>query len=79
MNMVMRIKKYIDAKKCQMQRGIEVSRQMHDEKQRRKLEKMRTVEPGTVKYGLYHRQNPWDLMKDEYNRRKQERKKKYNS
>lgn len=57
----------------QMQRGRVVTEQMKAEKYRKKAEKMKYLEPGTIRYGLVHRQGVLDLMKDAYERRKNKR------
>ena len=77
MNIRIRLQDYINRKKAQMQRGIVVTQQMHAEKERKKLMKARYYEPGTLNYGLHHRQSVGEFMKDAYERRKQMREEKY--
>jgi hypothetical protein len=57
-----------------IQRGRVVTEQMKAEKLRKKSEKIRYLEPGTIRYGLVHRQGVTDLMRDAYERRKSKRK-----
>ena len=57
----------------QIQRGREVTEQMKADKYRRKCERIKYLEPGTIRYGLVHRQGVMDLMKDAYERRKSKR------
>jgi len=71
-----KIKKYIKSKKDQMQRGMEVTQQMKAEKMRRKLQRQKYLEPGTISYGLAFKQNPLDLMQDVKEKRKQRREEK---
>jgi len=61
----------------QMQRGIQVTRQIHDEKERKKIMKAKFYEPGTLNYGLFHKQKITDFMQAAYDRRKQLREEKY--
>jgi len=62
-----------------MEKGREVSRQMQDEKYRKKAEKILEGNPSAVntmrKHLLMRTRNPLDVMKDEYMRRKEEREK----
>jgi len=74
--MIKKLKRYIESKKKQMQKGLEVTEQMKAEKQRRKQQKNKYLEPGTISYGLAYRQHPLDLMKDVKEKRKQEREEK---
>ena len=71
-----KIKQYIKSKKDQMQRGIKVTQQMQAEKMRRKLQKQKYLEPGSIRYGLAFKQNPLDLMNDVKEKRKQRREEK---
>ena len=57
----------------QIQRGKEVTEQIRAEKLRKKKQKMKLVEPGTIRYGLHYKQSVGDFMKDAYERRKQKR------
>lgn len=65
---------YIENKKKQLQRGLEVSEQMKAEKERKRMLDGRHAELGTFKYGLMNRQNPIEFMKDVYEIRKAKRK-----
>lgn len=58
----------------QMNRGRVVTEQKRAERMRKKSEKAKYYEPGTIRYGLAHKQNPLDLMKDVKQRRKEKRK-----
>jgi len=51
----------------QMQRGRVVTEQMKADKLRRKGKRMSMYEPGTIRYGLAHKQNPLELMEDANN------------
>ena len=64
----------------QMQRGREVTEQMRAEKLRRKMDKYKGMKPGARKAihdGMVMRKSPLDVMRDEYGRRKYERKQRY--
>jgi len=56
-----------------MQRGRVVTEQMKADKLRRKGKRMSMYEPGTIRYGLAHKQNPLELMEDAKQRRKYKR------
>ena len=58
----------------QMQKGREVTEQMKADKIRKKHEKSKHFEPGTFRYGLFHRQGVLDFMKDVKERREQKQK-----
>lgn len=58
----------------QMQRGREVTEQKRADRLRKRSEKARLYEPGTFRYGLTHKQNPLDFMKDVKKRREEKRK-----
>ena len=61
------------------QRGIERTEQQKAEKLRKKQNKMVNMKPGARKAiieGVALKKNPLDVMKDEYERRKYERKQK---
>ena len=68
-----RLSHYIEGKKKQIQRGIEISEQMKAEKERQKILNGRGCVPGTFRYGLKNMQNPLDFMSDVYERRKAKR------
>lgn len=57
----------------QMQRGRVVTEQMKAEKLRRKGKRMGMYEPGTIRYGIAHKQNPLELMEEARQRRKEKR------
>ena len=71
MSLIQRIKYYIEKKHHQFQRGMEVTLQMKDAKERKRFEKAKLYEPGTIKYGLAYHQSIPDFFKDTYDRRKQ--------
>jgi hypothetical protein len=73
-----RLSRFIEDKKAQIQKGIMVSEQMNAEKLRRKQEKAKYLEPGTVRYGLAFKQSPTEVMRMAYDKRKMDREKKYN-
>jgi len=56
----------------QMQRGRIRTEQMKAEK----LRKKKLLEPGTIRYGLFHRQGVGEVMKDALERRRNKRKQK---
>lgn len=60
----------------QLQRGREVTEQMKADKLRRKGKHLSMYEPGTIRYGLAHKQSPLDLMEDARQRRKRKREEK---
>ena len=67
---------------AQYHRGIEVTEQMRAEKLRKKINKVVNLKPGArraMHEGLMARKSPVDVMKEEYSRRKYERKQKYKS
>jgi len=67
--------------KMQMQKGQEVSEQMRAEKLRKKKQSIKNAKPSTissVRTGLFLKQSPLEVMKVEYDRRKYERKNKFN-
>ena len=79
MGLTERLNKKRKSLQDQMKRGLEVTRQMHDEKARRKAKKFLDMKPGAVKairHGLATKANPIDVMKAEYDRRKYEREQK---
>lgn len=74
-----RLKRYIDAKREQIERGRQVTLQMKAERQRKKLRKFMDMKPGARKAiteGMMSKSSPLDVMKNEYKRRKYERKNK---
>lgn len=73
MSLKEKMQRYILSKKQQMQRGIEVTQQMKAERMRRKIQNARHLQPGTMKYGLFHRQNPLEFMTEAYDVRKKKR------
>ena len=58
----------------QMKRGRVVTEQKRAARLRKKSSKVQYHEPGTIGYGLMHKQNPLDLMKDVKQRREEKRK-----
>jgi len=65
--------------KDQFERGKEVTRQMQDEKRRKKVNKLANMKPGARKAiteGLIAKKSVTQVMKEEYERRKYEREKK---
>ena len=67
-----KLKKKKKELKEQMQRGREISQQKKAERMRKK----HMAEPGTIRYGLAHKQNPLEFMKEAHERRKSKRKQK---
>ena len=62
--------------KAQMQRGREVTEQMKAEKIRRKINKTKLFEPGTIRFGLQYKQGIGEFMDDVKERRKHKREEK---
>lgn len=58
-------------------RGLERTEQSRAEKLRKKQQRAKYVEPGTFRYGMMHKQNPLDFMKDVKERRKQKKEEKH--
>ena len=58
----------------QIQRGRIVTEKMKAEKIRKKKQETKYLEPGTIRFGLHHRQHIGDFMKDVKERRKDKRK-----
>jgi len=78
-----RLRKKLEEQRKKMQelkqRGIERTEQQKAEKLRKKQNKMVNMKPGARKAiieGVALKKNPLDVMKDEYERRKYERKQK---
>jgi hypothetical protein len=64
----------------QLYHGKVVSEQIHAEKLRRQANRISSLKPGAKKAifeGLAMKKSPFDVMRDEYDRRKYERIKKY--
>jgi len=57
----------------QIQRGRERTEQDRAKKLRQKKQLAKHYEPGTIKYGLFHRQGVGELMKDALERRRNKR------
>jgi len=75
-----KLRKYVQKKQDQIQRGREISMQMKDEQLRKKEKQYQHMKPGAKKAildGLKTKSSPLDVMKQEYERRKYERHKKY--
>lgn len=68
-----KLKGVVEAKKAQMRRGVEVSEQMRAERLRKKMDRINDLGPGTIRYGLAHKQRVGDFTKDVYDRRKAKR------
>jgi len=76
MSWIEKIKKKKKELSDQMQRGREVTEQMKAERLRKKGKRMSRYEPGTIRYGIAHKQSPIELMGDAYQRRKEKREEK---
>ena len=74
MSLLERLKEKKKKMTDQMQRGRVVTEQKRAAKLRKKSDKVSYREPGTIGYGLLHKQNPLDLMKDVKQRREEKRK-----
>jgi len=64
----------------QIRKGREISEQQKAERIRKKIKRFEELKPGTRKTmteGLIMRKKPWQVMREEYRRRKFEREKKY--
>jgi len=71
-----RLDNIIQKKKEQYERGKKITEQMKAEKLRKKMNRLQDAKPGAVtaiRQGLVTKASPWDVMKEEYNRRKYER------
>ena len=80
----MKLKERIEAKKLKLlndiNHGREISKQKEDERKRKRVDRVANMKPGAgraMAEGLVLRRKPWDVMKEEYGRRKYERKIKY--
>ena len=74
-----KLQNYIDSKKEQLHRGIEITEQMKAEKLRKKIKKYEDMPDGTRKSihaGIMMKKKPWEVMQDEWSRRKYNRKSK---
>jgi len=74
-----KLNNYILKKQMQIQRGKEITEQMKADKLRKRQNSLKDAKPGAVtaiRSGLVTRASPLDVMKEEYNRRKYERKNK---
>ena len=59
------------------EKGIIKTEQMKAEKLRKKDKQKTMYEPGTIRYGLAHKQNPIDMMGDMKRRRERKRDEKH--
>ena len=74
-----KIKTWINNRQKEIQRGAEITEQRRAEKLRMKRNKLAKAKPSTsttIRRGLATRAKPWEVAKEEYDRRKYERKKK---
>ena len=69
----MSLKEKIERFKQKKQKLHEESEQQRAEKVRKKLEKIKYAEPGTISYAMLNRQKPWELSRDVIERRRQRR------
>ena len=69
-----KLKNYVEAKQAQMRRGIEVTEQMKAEKLRKRMMRVDDLGPGTIRYGLAHKQSVGEFMRDALERRRSMRK-----
>lgn len=79
MSLLNKLKEKKQKMQAQMDRGRKVTEQMKADKQRKKLRKAMDRKPGATKAisdGLVLKKSPLEVMKDEYSRRKYERKQK---
>jgi len=75
-NIKTKLNNFIDKKKKQIQKGKEISAQKQAERQRKKIRRIQDAKPSaltTVRRGLITNAKPWEVMKEEYYRRKHER------
>ena len=76
-----KLDKWVLKKKREIQNKREYLAERDSKRQRRKLKKIQQSKPSavrTIREGLATRSSPLRVMKQEYNRRKYEREKKYN-
>ena len=57
-------------------RGLERTEQQRAEKRREKIQHAKYLEPGTIRYGMFHRQGIGSFMEDVKERRRQKREEK---
>jgi hypothetical protein len=80
MKLSKRLSKYIEDKKIEINAQINTGKvkteQMKADKLREKKEKMKYLQPGTIRYGLAFKQGPMDVMKAAYEKRKFDREQK---
>ena len=73
----MGLKERLEQKKKKMQdqikRGRDRTEQQKAERIRKKKQRAKHYEPGTIKYGLHHRQRIGTVMKDALDRRRKRR------
>lgn len=72
----MGIRSWIQARREEIRRGKIVTEQMKADKLRRKGNRLASLEPGTIRYGLIHKQHPLELMEEAKQRRKNKREEK---
>lgn len=74
-----KLNNFILKKQMQVQRGREITEQMKAERIRKKQNRLINAKPGAItaiRSGLVTHANPLDVMREEYDRRKYERKNK---
>jgi len=71
MSIITRIRDKIAGMRAQYMRGYERTLQMQDEKRRKRFEKAKLSEPGTLRYAMIYQQNDvLGFWKDAWERRK---------
>ena len=71
------IQLWIERRKAEVEKGREITLQQQAERKRKKLRKAMERKPGAVKAlqdGMIYHRHPLDVMKDEWDRRKELRK-----
>lgn len=71
----MTIKEWMQKRKEEYRRGLDITIQKRMERQKKKQQQL---QPGTIKYGLAMKQKPMEVMRDAYETRRRKRLQKYN-
>lgn len=82
MNMKKQLRQFIQNRKKEIQKGVEITEQQRAERLRKRAGKISDMKPSTKKTivsGLVSHSGLVDVMKEEYSRRKYNRKQKHKS
>jgi len=72
----MKLLERLQEKKHKMQEQMQRGRIRTEQMKADRLRKQKLLEPGTIRYGLFHRQGVGNLMRDALERRRSKRKEK---